>query len=393
MSIAAPLTVAWTGNFAFEWLQDLPEPLRGLPKSHPVTWQRVLLTEFEKNPRLRLHIIALRKNIAQSLSFQRNGVTFHVLKYYGGMRAPSFFWMDTLLIRRIFKKIQPDLVHAWGSESAAAFVSSRLGVPRLVTVQGLLTWYNEITPLSIFQKIEAWTEALSMRRKGMVTTESRFAIEYLRQKFPSVEIEQIEHAPDWLFHRVERRPASDPIRFLTVGELNYRKGTDLLIRALDELTPEIRFEVVLVGSANESFLAPLKAGLSPELRRRIIFKTHLRPAEVADELSKATMVLFPTRADTSPNVIKEAVVAGVPVIASNVGGIPDYIVPDENGLLFSPGSLPEFIEVIRAACRHPLFSRGQVNAASLEKNREYLSPRRMAELFFAAYQRVLKQAK
>jgi len=102
-------------------------------------------------------------------------------------------------------------------------------------------------------------------------------------------------------------------------------------------------------------------------------------------------MLFPTRADTSPNAVKEAVVAGVPVVASAVGGIPDYVIPEENGLLFPSNDITAFVEAIRAACKHPLYSRGLVTQSSLEKNREYLSPRLMARRFWEAYQTVLKR--
>jgi hypothetical protein len=43
------LTVAWISDFPVEWLPDIPEPLRALPRHHPATWPLVLLSEFEKN--------------------------------------------------------------------------------------------------------------------------------------------------------------------------------------------------------------------------------------------------------------------------------------------------------------------------------------------------------
>jgi glycosyltransferase involved in cell wall biosynthesis len=191
-----------------------------------------------------------------------------------------------------------------------------------------------------------------------------------------------------MFHQIQRKPVVTPIRFLTNGTLGFRKGTDLLLMALNELTPEFPFEMLIIGSPNKFFLDPIMAGLSPETRARIVFKSSVPPAEIARELSETTLLLLPTRADTSPNAVKEAVVAGVPVVASRVGGIPDYVVPGENGFLFTPGDKTEFVAMIRAAARHPLFSCGQVTPASLAKYREYLSPDRMSQLFLRAYHEV-----
>src|SRR5438128_6135996 len=103
--VKKPLTVAWISDFPVEWLPEVPEPLRKLPRKHPATWQIVLLSEFERNPRLRLHIILLRQRIAASLSFERRGVVFHVLKAPAFMRLGSLFWADTFLIRRVCRGI------------------------------------------------------------------------------------------------------------------------------------------------------------------------------------------------------------------------------------------------------------------------------------------------
>ena len=77
-------------------------------------------------------------------------------------------------------------------------------------------------------------------------------------------------------------------------------------------------------------------------------------------------------------------------VATAVGGIPDYICPGQNGILFPVGDLDAFVRTIRQAMSHPLFSRGQVDVASLRRSRDYLSPERMAANFKAAYQVALK---
>jgi len=72
-----------------------------------------------------------------------NGVVFHILKARPWLRLASIFLLDTLLIRRLCRRLKPDLIHAWGSEKGAPMIAHRLGYPYLMTVQGLYAWYKE----------------------------------------------------------------------------------------------------------------------------------------------------------------------------------------------------------------------------------------------------------
>ena len=382
------MTVAWISFFPIEWLPDIPEELRRLPRMHPATWQRVLLAELKKIPSLRLHIIVLRKQFERDYTFERNGVVFHLLKTRAGMRAPSLFWHDTLLVKRVLRNIRPDVVHAWGTENGAALVASRLGCPYVVTMQGLMNWLAELLPVNRHQRFAAVIERWSLKRAALVTAESVFAQRYLNEKFPHLTVEQVEHAPDQLFSQVERRPQLSPRRFLFVSSLAYAKGGDVLLRALDQMTLELPFELVVVGRTGEAELQALRATVSPELWRRLRFKAELTSAEVARELASAALMIYPTRADNSPNAVKEAAVAGVPVVASAIGGIVDYVFPGENGWLFTPGDVNDCARAIQAACRHPLLGQGRVEPASLVRTREYLSAERMGRKFFETYRRL-----
>ena len=380
-----PLTVAWISYFPVEWLPDAPEEVRQLPRLHPASWQRVLMEELEKNPAVKLHIVVLRKQFARDFTFVRNGVTFHLLKTPGGWRAPTLFWLDTWLVRRRLAEIRPDLVHAWGTEQGAVLVASRLNYPFVATVQGLLTWYEQVAQLDRYQKFAAWLERRSFPRAPVVTTESRFAVDFLKHRWPQMKVHQIEHAPDWIFHQLKRQPQRSPRRFLFVGTLSQIKGSDLLLAALDKLRGEFAFELVIVGKGDANFAEAMRRQTPAELWKQVRFRHDLTPAEVAEEMSRATLMIFPTRADTSPNSVKEAVVAGLPVVASAVGGIPDYVWPGRNGILFPSGDLEACVNAIRAAGEHPLFGQGEVEMAALNEARDYLSPRRMGEDFLKVY--------
>lgn len=383
---ANPLIVAWISNFPVEWLPGLPEELQSLPREHPSSWQRVLLGELENRPELRLHVLVLRKQLERDFTFTRNGVTFHLLKVSGGLRAPTLFWLDTWRIHRQLAEIQPDVVHAWGTERGASSVAGRLKYPYLTTIQGLLTWYGEIAPLNRYHRFASLLERWSLPRSPVVTTESTFAVNFIRQRWPGTNVRQVEHAPDWLFHEVQRRPQTSPVRFLFVGTISKIKGTDLLFTALDRLVNEVNFEMVVVGDPPAAFLEEQRRSTSAGLWSRIQFKKNLRPNEVAAEMAVATILLFPTRADTSPNSVKEAVVAGVPVVASSVGGIVDYVWPRQNGLLFCSGNIEEFVTAIRTTLAHPRFGCGAVEPSALARARDYLSPQRMGEAFMEIYE-------
>jgi glycosyltransferase involved in cell wall biosynthesis len=379
------LKIAWISDFPIEWLDDVPKEIAMLSRGHPSTWQRVLLNGLKEHPDLELHVLVLRKQVQKSCSFEWHGVKFHIIKVPGGIRAPTFFWVDTLVLRPVLKRIQPHLVHAWGSERGAALVAGRLGYPYLVTIQGLLSWYREQVPLNRHERFSAWLETRSLPKAPLVTTESRFAVSFLNSRFPRLQIRQAEHAPAEIFHQVNRKPQIKPLRILFVGALDYRKGGDVLLHSLDQLKEKLPFELRILGGVNARLLADLKTTTSARLWDSVEIKSNLLPNQIAEELAEGTMMVFPTRADTSPNAVKEAVVAGVPVVASKVGGIPDYVFAGQNGVLFEPDSVSACVNAVTAACSHPLFSQGRVDPLTLKSTRDYLSPNIMRDRFVEIY--------
>jgi glycosyltransferase involved in cell wall biosynthesis len=389
MKLTSPLKVAWFSHFPLEWLPDLPPELRGVPKMHPATWQRVLWEEFRALENLQLEIIVLRSQFHRSQIFERDGTRFHCVRTPRGLRASLFYWLDTWFVARKLREIRPDLVHAWGTEFGSAAIAGRLGYPALVTMQGILTWYGSVFPLNRHQKISRFLEPRSLQRAKVVTAESSFAMRYLAERHPHLKLLQVEHAPHPLFSTIVRAPQTTPARLLCVGSFLWWKGADLVLKALDALPASTKFELVWIGANSVELEQTLRGETSAELWSKITFKHNLPPTAIAEELAKATLFVHAARADNSPNSVKEAVVAGVPVVATEIGGIPDYVKSGKNGLLFRAGDLDDCREKVAEALRDSNFSRGVVDQQTLEQMRDYLSPKTMAAKFLAAYQTVL----
>jgi len=115
--------------------------------------------------------------------------------------------------------------------------------------------------------------------------------------------------------------------------VNTKGHLDLLeaARLICPVFPEVRF--VLIGDGRE------RAGLENKvdewaLRKNVLFLGHR--TDVPDLLRCSDMFVLPSWAEGLPNVVLEALAAGLPVVATRVGGIPEIIEDGANGLLVAP---------------------------------------------------------
>lgn len=144
-------------------------------------------------------------------------------------------------------------------------------------------------------------------------------------------------------------------RFLFVGRLVEKKGLDVLLRALAEL-PDGRLVVVGDGPARP-MLEELAAELG--LSERVTFAGQQGGDEVAQELRLAHALVVPSRvardgdADGTPVVMCEGMAAGVPLIASRLGGLSEHIVSGQNGLLIEPDDPRALAEGLRHVLAEP----------------------------------------
>ncbi len=138
---------------------------------------------------------------------------------------------------------------------------------------------------------------------------------------------------------------TEPIIF-TASRLVAKNGVDDLIKALQFLPESVSLRIAGVGS-EEGNLKNLVRELA--LDTRVKFLGDLSPAEVAQELSQASVFARPSRSEGLGNAFLEAFAAGVPVVGTLVGGIPDFLKLGETGWaaeVNNPASVAEQIKFI-----------------------------------------------
>ena len=284
------------------------------------------------------------------------------------------------------KNLQPDVLHGHGAKGGAfvRIVGSRLRVSRscvarLYSPHGGSLHYDEKTLrgqayFAIERLLERWTDSLV------------FVSDYERQAYEK-KIGK-PRAPWRLIHNGLREhefepvaSAPDAVDFLYIGMMRDLKGPDVFIEALRraEQLAGRPLRGVMVGDGDDKprYKARLEAiGMGGRVTMR-----DAMPAREAFALART--VVIPSRAESMPYIVLEAVAAGKPVISTKVGGIPEILGPDFAGFV-PPGDA----KALAAAMAHTISDPGWLPAAmpDMSNFRSHFSARTMAERMSAAYQ-------
>jgi len=179
-------------------------------------------------------------------------------------------------------------------------------------------------------------------------------------------------------------PRPDAADLLTVGEFRHIKGTDVLIEAIAELHKSGRkVTLAMAGDGEEGpALREQVARLGLEASIRFLGHTPARQA-----FPNSRQMIVPSRADSLPYAVIEAGGAGIPIIASGVGGIPEILGPEGN--MVPPENPGRLAAAITAALDDPAKAR-----AGADKLRERIgklfSQDAMVEGVLAGYRNAIR---
>jgi glycosyltransferase involved in cell wall biosynthesis len=221
--------------------------------------------------------------------------------------------------KKLIQQIRPDLIHCWGTETlnSSAFFSFK--GPSILSMQGIVTTYHNTGYLKGWRwwLFRYWEKA-SLQKASIVTSESEWGLRQVGKIISGKNLRKIEYGVNPSYYKVKWQPDSASPRILFVGGLNHLKGVDILLEML-RCNPQRNWTMVFVGSG---YLAEQLHSLNdPRVEVLGILKT----TEVQTEMAKAWALVMPSRADTSPNVVKESRVIGLPIVGSHHGGHAEYI--------------------------------------------------------------------
>ena len=218
------------------------------------------------------------------------------------LKNPSFAIFGA--IKGLMNSENYDIVHAFNVPSAFAMRYSK-GTKKVLSIHGVFSDQVEKLHSSAISSIASTTESKVLKWADKLTTDSKISKNEYKKKLnldfeylPSaIDTEKLLSIPD-----VKKIPN----QIIYLGRNSFEKGIDILKIA----------EKNLNGS--------------------VIYCTDLAWQDAMKLLKASTVLVVPSRMESLPTNIKEAFFLKIPVVAANVGGIPELISDNQTGILTSP---------------------------------------------------------
>lgn len=305
--------------------------------------------------------------------------------------APHFDCLALARLVRLFRALRPDIVHTHTAKAGAlGRVAARLArVPMVVhTFHGhVLNGYFSPAVTRLFLAVE---RALARRTDRLITVSPGLRAALLDMGIGRPERTEVVplglDLDPFATARVDRAGlrrnlglASDASVLAIVGRLTAIKDHPTLFAALQQLDAAVHLAVIGDGE-DRAALERLVGEL--DLRSRVHFLgwRHDLPAMMGG----MDVVICCSRNEGTPVALIEAMAAGVPVVATAVGGVPDLVVQGKTGWLCAPGDPVALADAIRATLSNPSEAAriaAEGRRAVLERHGAATLVRRMEEFY------------
>ncbi len=300
-------------------------------------------------------------------------------------------------LKKIIKEHKIDLIHAhiWNPASCRyAFMAADKNTP-------IITTEHDPFPLPFFKDL---IKKHFLKKISKIVTVSDNNAKLLKQLYPnhSKKISVIHNGLDleWWHSQLLRFPnqdrkeikenifqaREDSLILITIAALHERKGLRYLIEAMHKITAKFpNTKLAIVGEGpEENELRKLVEKLEMENHVELLG----RRKETPKLLKSSDVFVLPSRREAFGMVNLEAMVTGLPVVATKVGGIPEIIENGKNGFLVEPENSDALAEKILKLIKDPEL-RNKIGEAGYKTVVEKFDAEKMAQQYEKIYAQIL----
>ncbi|RJL30868.1 glycosyltransferase family 4 protein [Bailinhaonella thermotolerans] len=276
------------------------------------------------------------------------------------------------LLTTILAEGRYDVVHTHSPKAGllGRVAAARAGTPRIVH-----TWHG----FPFHQFMPWWRRQIYIRAEryasrhtdAFLAVGKQIAIEAMRLGLTNAErvrvIDSVAEPAEYASGNAARARARSELGLPpgarvvgTVGRIAFAKGPDTFVKALAQLPADVHGVWVGDGPDRESAMAMARKAA---VQDRLVWTGYRR--DVASLLPAFDVFALSSNYEGVPCVLGEAMLAGLPVVATTVNGVPDVVVPGQTGLLTPPARPDLFAEALRFMLGHPQEARRMAEAGRL----------------------------
>jgi glycosyltransferase involved in cell wall biosynthesis len=300
--------------------------------------------------------------------FRQQNIDYHPLNIAdqgkGKLASIKAGLLRLLRTQKLLSQLQPDVVLLNLPAHHLGFIS--LGVCGLLQIPTAVVFH--LIPFSAsFSKSKLRAYHWAKARNQQWVTISQYNCQRLAEEFslPSQEFRciynGIKQETSISFNAETKQQLRSQIRqelgleansqiLLTVARLHPQKGHDYLIPIMPAIIarfPDVQFAWVGDGEYQANLNHQLQ---EYQVKERVIFLGYRQ--DIPNLLAAADLFLFPSYQEGLPFAVLEAMIYGLPIVASDTGGIPEMIVNEEHGLLFRTGDRQDLLQKLDWALTH-----------------------------------------
>ena len=372
-------TIAILANFpAWLYTDKLPDY-----DNHYDVWLVALHESLARQNEFDVHWVTFSGHVRQPLRFESLGQRIHVLPRYKRLFGPfTLHALDRMKVARELARIKPDMVHSWGTEDCYGLCAADFHGAKLHSVQGAMRAYVKRAWFNYHVYLHSLYEPYVWRRISHITTESPWAADRVREVVPAAKPIHLEYAVEDRFFHIERNPSATP-QCLYIGTYTNIKNVTFLIEAFaDPRLSHVKLK-----------LAGFPPGFAPkEIPPNVEVVGIVGREEVASLLSESWALVHMSLGDTGPTVVKEARVAGLPVILSDCCGSTQHVEEGKSGFILSPRNREGLVKAVLETTKDAETAL-RMGAHGRERCREALGKEKMIDTLLHLYHTILAEAR
>jgi glycosyltransferase involved in cell wall biosynthesis len=301
--------------------------------------------------------------------------------YTSSLTIPLF----AVMFFRFLKRRRVDVLHShlFGPIIGACFAAFLAGIPHIGTLHDIYTLEEKkirIRYLQVSSLLGTKLVTVSHQMKTFLRNQGRFHNGSIQTIVNGVEVEKY-HAPADRLQYPDLGLGRDDIVFICVGRLEQIKGHDVLLQAFKQLMPQRNVKLLIVGEGpcrTEIEKQIVGSGL-PDNVRMLGHRS-----DVPALLNLCDCFVLASRSEGLSCSIIEAMAAGLPVIATDVGGNRELVKDNVNGYLVPPGNADAMGHMMRDLLESES-KRTMYGATSRQRAREQYSLKTMLRQYVDIY--------